>query len=145
MQGEDRPGPGLWRAIRGMLDFRQALGFGAFEDRTFGRGVVQFQCVGSLREGLRQSVRKSERHKAPPLLAQATSTDVPGPNFKKWHRAGRQVRVKQRTGAEAPRPCSFVGSEPLREMSEATSDREKSSQVRDYRFWEAAKDSFLNF
>ncbi|OLP77909.1 hypothetical protein AK812_SmicGene41977 [Symbiodinium microadriaticum] len=54
-EGSDRPGPGLWRAVRGMLDFRQAA-----------------------------------------------ATDVPGPNFKKWHRAGRQVR--------------------------------------DYRFWEAAKD-----
>eukprot|EP00439_Symbiodinium_sp_Y106_P063617 s604_g9.t2 len=54
-EGSDRPGPGLWRAVRGMLDFRQAA-----------------------------------------------ATDIPGPNFKKWHRAGRQVR--------------------------------------DYRFWEAAKD-----
>lgn len=53
-QGRDKPGPGLWRAIRGMMDFRQA-----------------------------------------------TVLDVPSANFKKQHRAGRQVR--------------------------------------DYRFWEAAK------
>ena len=54
-QGREKPGPGLWRAIRGMMDFRQA-----------------------------------------------TVLDVPSANFKKQHRAGRQVR--------------------------------------DYRFWEAAKD-----
>mmetsp|Transcript_34835 Transcript_34835/g.75195 ORF Transcript_34835/g.75195 Transcript_34835/m.75195 type:complete len:472 (-) Transcript_34835:33-1448(-) len=54
-EGRDKPGPGLWRAIRGYMDFRQA-----------------------------------------------TVLDVPSANFKKQHRAGRQVR--------------------------------------DYRFWEAAKD-----
>lgn len=54
-EGSEKPGPGLWRAIRGMMDFRQA-----------------------------------------------TVKDLPSANFKKQHRAGRQVR--------------------------------------DYRFWEAAKD-----